>query len=142
MIAGNRLHNGVGRGNFNLRVALHEPQKMLLQGILVGLVLLELNREGIVVGKGEGIGGVVDQLAQGVVVKQVQFFLSLQTGGDGTHETAGVLIVVTPKPLASDGAFQVCSRVSIRLNTADPKSGLAVLRYVRHVVLHQILRNA
>ena len=115
---------------------------MLLKGILIFLMLFQLHREGIIVGVGKSVRSVVDQLAQRVIIIQVQLFLPFQPGCNGTHEPPGVLIIVSPQPLAADGAFQICSRVSVRFDAADSERGLAVLWYVRHIVFQQILRNA
>ena len=89
-------------------------------------------------GVGERVGGVVDELAEGIVVEQAELFLLFQPGGNGTHKAPGVAVVVTPQPLAADGAFQVCSGIAVRLNAPQQKRLHIPLRGVAHVVLHQI----
>ena len=59
-------------------------------------------------------------------------------GGNGTHKAPGVAVVVTPQPLAADGAFQVCSGIPIRLDASQQKGLHIPLRGVAHVVLHQV----
>ena len=111
---------------------------MVLQRRFIFPMIAQGGGEGVVVGVGERVGGVVDQLAQGVVVKQLERFLPLQPGGNGTHEAPGIAVIVTPQPLAADGAFQVCSGIPIRLDASQQKGLHIPLRGVAHVVLHQV----
>ena len=94
-------------------------QKMLLKLGLVYPVIVEICGEGVVVGIGKGIRGIVDQLAQGVIIKQIHGILLLQPLGDPAHKVPGVAVIVPTEPLKMQGAFQICSRIPVRLDTAD-----------------------
>lgn len=142
VIAVNGFHNAAGNFNVHLGILCHKSKKMLLQSILISFVVAELGGEGGVMGIGKGICGIMDQLAQGVIVEQIQRFFFLQTAGDLTHKAAGIVIIMATKPLAADGTFQVCNGVPVRFDTADLKGFDAGFGYVCHVMPGQILSEA
>ena len=73
----------------------------------------------VIVGRSERIYGVMDQLAQGIVVQKSQLAPPLQTAGQPGHISAGVAPVVSAQPFAAKGAFQIGGRIHIRLGTAQ-----------------------
>ena len=110
-----------------------------MQGILVLLVLPELGGECVVVGVCKGIGGIVNQLAQGVIVIQAKLLTIFQPAGHGGHEPLGVFVIVSPEPLAAKGAFQVGGRIPIRFDAAKPEGKGVPLWNTGHIVIQQIL---
>ena len=68
VVAADGLHDGTRGRNVGLRILLHIFQKMLLKSILIGFVFPKLDGKRIIVGIGEGIRGIVDQLAQSVII--------------------------------------------------------------------------
>jgi len=70
VICSDGVHNCTGAGSFGILWLLQILQKIGLQLVFIFTVLLELGREVVVVGRGESIYGVVDQLSQCVVIQQ------------------------------------------------------------------------
>lgn len=102
-------------------MCLQELQEVVLQGGLVDLVLAQIRREAGVVRVGESVYGIVNQLSGGVVVQTVPPGLVFQTPGDPGHVFFCVLVVVSPKPLGPDGAFEIGGEIPVRLNAAKQK---------------------
>ena len=138
VIAIDGLHNGLGRLGIHLGILLEVGQEMVLQGSFIDPVFAEICGKRIVMGIGEGVGGIVNQLAQGVIIKKTELVLFLQSLGDPAHEAAGVPVIMSPEPLKADGTFQICSRISVRLNAAQQKCPLVPLGNLFHIVLNQI----
>ena len=119
------------------RAAAYLRQKIVLQRRFVDPVLGELLRESLVVGEGEGIQRVVDQLAQAVIVPGGVVPLSVQPHGQTHHKPAGVAVVVPSHPLAAQGAFQISGGIFIRLGASKQKQPGAPPGNVRQIFLQQ-----
>lgn len=92
---------------------------VLLKLCFVAAMLLQVVPEGFVVGEGKGIGCVVNQLSNFVVVQQTELFLSLQLVGKPSHVSGGVAPVMATHPLMTERTLEVGSKVFVRLHAAQ-----------------------
>ena len=90
-------------------------------------------------GEGKGVGGVVDQLAHRIVIPEAVLFLPLQTAGDPCHKVTGIVIVMSPEPLAAERSLKIGHGVPIRLDAADQERFLVTLRQAVHVMLSEVM---
>jgi len=123
----NCFHNGAGDFGIYLGILLDITQEMLLQCNFICSVIDQICGKGIVMSICKGIGDIVDQLAESIVIIYVQMLFVFETPGDAAHKTSGIAVVMSPEPLAADGTLQVGSGISVRFYTAYKKCFLMQL---------------
>ena len=135
VITVNGAHNAFGDGGIHLGILGHVVQEVFLKSHFIFPVIAQLGRKICIVGIGKGIGSIVDQLSQGVLIPQIPRFFMLKTPGDGFHKSPGIAIVMPPKPLVAKRAFEICNGIPIGFNTADLKRQNAVPGPARKITL-------
>ena len=119
MIVPNCIHYVTG-GHFSGNTMLADiGKKPVLQRAFIGSVGLEVHRKRVVMGGSESICSVVDQLTHSVEVKKIHLLFCLQTLCDALHIILAGEPVMTPQGVTTNGAFQICGRISVRLGTAE-----------------------
>lgn len=121
VIGTNQVENRLVAADRIVAIIGQQGRDILLQLCLVATMLLQIVPKGFVVGKGESIGGVVNQLADFVVVQQTELFLPLQLVGKPSHVPGGVAPVMAPHPLVTKRTFEIGCEVFIRLHAAQPE---------------------
>ena len=139
MVAADSFHNGVVQADIQCRLFLQVIQKMCLQPDFVFPVARKICWEGVIVGKCKGICCIVDQLAQRIIIKQIQGFLFFQTGGDSGHESSGVLVIVASEPLKPERTLQICSWISVRFNASQQKCLPISPGMLRKIAVNEIM---
>lgn len=100
---GDHIHNAAGDGYVHLGILRHEFKEVILQGGFIFPVVRKICGKGIVMGVGESIGSVMDQLAQGIVIKEIPAALLFQTPGNMPHKAPGIAVIMAAQPLAAKG---------------------------------------
>lgn len=117
VIGTNQVENRFAAAHRIVAIIGQQGRDMLLQLCLVAAMLFQVVPEGLVVGEGEGVGGVVNQLADFVVVQQTELLLPLQLVGKPSHVPGGVAPVVAPHPLVTKRTLEIGCKVFVRLHT-------------------------
>ena len=121
---------------------MEKGQKIILQRLFICAVFPQILGEILVMGICKGIGSVVDQLSQGVVINEKKPFLSFQPFRQAAHVPARVFVVMSPEPLTPNGTFEIGDRVSVRFDAPDKESTDVALRGVGHIFFHKVLPKA
>ena len=92
----------------------------------------------MVMGKGEGICDVMNQLAHGVKVQQMEMLPIFQPGGNTPYVRPGAFPVMAVEPLVGQRAFQIGGGVFVRLGAAEQKGQFVSPGYFCEIMRHQI----
>ena len=115
--------------------------KIVLQLPFIGSVQIHSFGEMRIVGIGKGIGGVMDQFSQSIVIRDRIAVFSLQPTGQSPHIPQRIGIIVSPKPLAPEGAFQIGGRIFVRLDTSQQKGPDVAFRLLSKIFRCQMIGN-
>lgn len=121
VIGTNQVENRFAAADRVVAIVGQQGGDILLQLCLVAAMLLQIVSKGLIVGKGKGVGGVVNELANFVVVQQTEFFLPLQLVGKPSHVPGGVAPVMASHPLVTKGTFEISCEVFVRLHASQLK---------------------
>lgn len=121
VIGTNQVENRFAAAHRIMPIIGQQGRDVFLQLCFVAAMLLQVVPEGLVVSEGKGVGGVVNQLADFVVVQQTELFLPLQLVGKPSHVPGGVAPVMAPHPLVTKRTLEIGCEVFVRLHAAQPE---------------------
>ena len=113
-------------------------KKILLKLVFVVPVDFQISREIGIVGKCEGVCGIMDKLSQRVIIDQTEFIPPFKAFGNTLYISLRGFPIVPPQPLTADRAFKIGCGIFVRFGTAQQERPDIAFGRIAEISLRQI----